>query len=287
MKERETPKILLTLFWIASALILVLFVGAADYLTGSEIGFSIFYLLPVMIATWYVGMPAGIVLAVISAIAWLLVDQQEHVYRHSAIPYWNMGVRFGFFLIVLIILSRLKSAYSREKALSRLDPLTGTLNGRAFQEQANAEIERARRYGHPFTVAYIDLDDFKTVNDRFGHNTGNIVLCTVAETASGNVRATDIVARLGGDEFVLLFPESGEESARTALDKISSLLSVSPEENGWPVTLSIGAVTFRKPPDSVDRMLKKADELMYAAKHDGKRRILHEVHGEGGRRAPE
>jgi len=285
VKERKTPKTLLTLFWIVSALILVLSVGTADYLTGSEIGFSIFYLLPVTIATWYVGMPAGIALAVISAIAWLLVDQQEHVYRHSAIPYWNMGVRFGFFLIVLIILSRLKSAYEREKTMSSLDPLTGALNGRAFQERANDEIERARRYGRPFTVAYIDLDNFKVVNDRFGHNTGNIVLRSVADTARGNVRATDIVARLGGDEFALLFPETGEESARMALDKISSLLSVSLEENGWPVTLSIGAVTFRKPPDSVDRMLLAADTLMYAAKHDGKNRILHEVHGKEERRA--
>lgn len=279
MKERETPKKLLTLFWIALALILVLVVGTADFLTGFEISFSIFYLLPVMLTTWYVGMPAGIVLAVISAIVWLLVDLEGHVYSHSAIPYWNMTVRFGFFLISLIILSRLKSAYEREKTLSTLDPLTGLLNSRAFQERANAEIERARRYSHPFTVAYIDLDNFKTVNDRFGHSTGNTVLRTVANTASGNVRATDIVARLGGDEFALLFPETGEDSARTALDKISSLVSVSLEKNGWPVTLSIGAVTFRKPPDSVDRMLKTADALMYAAKHDGKSRIRHEVHG--------
>lgn len=279
VERPETQKKFLKIFWIAGALIMVLAVGMADYLTGSEISFSIFYLLPVTLATWCVSRQAGIALAVISAITWLMLDLEGKVYSHPAIPYWNMLVRFGFFLIVLIILSRLKSAYERERVLSSLDSLTGLLNGRAFQERAHYEIERTRRFGHPFTVAYIDLDDFKAVNDRFGHSAGNTVLCTVADTARDNVRATDIVARLGGDEFALLFPETGEESAGTVLQKISSLISGSLEKNGWPVTLSIGAVTFRKPPDSVDRMLHTADALMYAVKHAGKGRILHEVHG--------
>jgi len=260
--------------------IVVIFIGFADYATGEEISISIFYLLPVAFTTWFAGRSTGIFFAALSAISWLAADLfGGHRYSHPAIPYWNMLVRFGFFFIILIVLSRLKAAYEYVKTLSRVDPLTGVLNGRAFQERANAEIERARRYGHPFTVAYIDLDNFKAVNDRFGHSTGNTVLCEVADTASGNLRATDIVARLGGDEFALLFPETGEESARAALSKLRDVVSGSMQANGWPVTLSIGAVTFRKPPDSVDRMLKTADELMYAAKHDGKSRIRHEVQG--------
>ncbi len=268
------------LFWMVTALILVCVVGAADYLTGPEISFSIFYLLPVVLATWYIGRQAGIAIGAISAITWLLLDLEGHLYSHPVIAYWNMLVRFGFFLIVLGILSRLRSAYEREKTLSTLDSLTGLLNGRAFQERANAEIERARRYGHPFTVAYVDLDDFKAVNDRFGHSVGNAVLCAIADAAGTYVRATDIAARLGGDEFAFLFPETGEESARTVLPMVSHRISDSLRKNGWPVTLSLGAITFRKPPDSVDRMLHAADVLMYAAKHAGKGKILHEVHGQ-------
>lgn len=266
--------------WFLAGIIVVLFIGLTDYATGEELSFSIFYLFPVAITTWFVGRNTGLFFAVISAGCWLAADLfGGHGYSHPAIPYWNMLVRFGFFLVILIILSRLKVAYEHVKTLSSVDPLTGVLNGRAFQERANAEIERARRYGHPFTVAYIDLDNFKVVNDRFGHSTGNTVLCTVADTVSGNLRATDIVARLGGDEFALLFPETGEESARAVLSKLRNMVSGSMQANGWPVTLSIGAVTFHKPPDSVDRMLKTADELMYAAKHDGKSQIRHEVHG--------
>lgn len=225
------------------------------------------------------GKNTGLFFATISAISWLAADLfGGHQYSHPAIPYWNMLVRFGFFLIILIILSRLKGTYETVKTLSNVDPLTGVLNGRTFQNQASAEIERARRYGHPFTVAYIDLDNFKAINDRFGHSTGNTVLCTVADTASRNLRATDIVARLGGDEFALLFPETGEDSARAVLSKLQDMVSGSMQANDWPVTLSIGAVTFHKPPGSVDQMLKTADELMYAVKHDGKSRIRHEVH---------
>ncbi|MGB7970710.1 MAG: GGDEF domain-containing protein [Candidatus Deferrimicrobiaceae bacterium] len=260
--------------------IVVFIIGLADYATGEEISISIFYLLPVAITTWFMGRNTGIYFAAISAVAWLTADLfGGHRYSHPAIPYWNMLVRFGFFLIILIVLSRLKDAYEHVKTLSSIDPLTGVLNGRAFQERANAELARARRYSHPFTVAYIDLDNFKAVNDRFGHSTGNTVLCTVADTASGNLRTTDIVARLGGDEFAILFPETGEESARAVLSKLRDTVSGSMQTNGWPITLSIGAVTFRKPPESVDRMLKTADALMYEAKRDGKSRIRHEIHG--------
>ncbi len=254
-------------------------IGLVDYATGDEITFAILYLLPVAGATWLMGRSAGVFFAVISAVSSLGADLfAGHRYSHPAIPYWNTFVRFGFFLTVVVILSRLQASYEREKALSTHDALTGVLNGRAFQERAGAEIERARRYGHPLTVAYIDLDDFKAVNDRFGHSTGNTVLRTVADAARRNVRATDTVARLGGDEFALLFPETGGESAGATLAKISSLISASLEKDGWPVGLSIGAVTFRTPPDSIDEMLHDADVLMYEAKRAGKGRIRHQVH---------
>lgn len=258
----------------------VLLIGVVDYASGREITLAILYLLPVAGATWLMGRGTGVFFAVISAVSSVAADLVAgHQYSHSAIPYWNMFVRFGFFLTVVVILSRLQSSYEREKALSTQDALTGVLNGRAFQERAAAEIERARRYGHPLTVAYIDLDDFKAVNDRFGHSTGNTVLCTVAEAALRNVRATDIVARLGGDEFALLLPETGEGSAEATLEKILSLICTSLEKDGWTVGLSIGAVTFRTPPDSIDEMLRRADVLLYEAKRAGKHRMRHEIQG--------
>lgn len=192
--------------WLAACALLVLLIGLADYITGSEISFSIFSLLPVSLVAWFVSIRAGILFALASAASWLLADLLAgHIHSHPAIPFWNMSVRLGFSLIVLGTLSRLKAAYEREKELSGIDPLTGVPNGRAFLEAARAEIDRVRRYGHPFTIAYIDLDSFKEVNDRFGHSTGDSLLRTVADAFRNNVRATDIVARLGGTSSPSLF----------------------------------------------------------------------------------
>ena len=123
---------------------------------------------------------------------------------------------------------------------------------------------------HPFTLAYIDLDNFKTVNDQLGHATGDQVLRTVVSSVKKNIRRTDIVARLGGDEFALLLPETNQESARVVLSKIQDGLLEEMRKNNWPVTFSIGVLTCRVAPPSTDALVSMADELMYSVKHDGK-----------------
>lgn len=267
-------------FLAASGTVVVILIGIADHLTGTEISFSLFYLLPIMLVTWYAGKTAGILIAAFSAISRLVAELTAgHQYSHTTIPYWNMTIRLGVFLIVLFILFRMKAAFEREKALSSVDSLTGAVNSRVFRELSNSEIDRSSRYGSLFTAAYIDLDNFKEVNDRFGHSAGDDLLRSVTEMLRKNMRATDIVARVGGDEFAILLPETGAESAGMALEKIRTLVADSLREKGWPVTLSIGAVTFLSPPDSVDSMIRQVDELMYSAKSGGKNRIRHEVYG--------
>jgi len=266
--------------WFLVGIIVVFLIGITDYVTGDELSFSIFYLLPVAITTWFVGRNTGIVFAVISAVCWLAADLLGgHRYSHPAIPYWNMTVRFGFFLIVLITIARLQSALERERILSGVDPLTGAANARAFRDRAHDEIDRSRRYGRSFTLAYLDLDNFKAVNDRFGHSAGDNLLRMVVDILRKNLRTTDVFARVGGDEFVLLLPETGQESARTVLYKLQEKVTCSLREAEWPVTMSMGAVIYLSPPDSVDAMIQQADTLMYQVKHSGKNRILHEVYG--------
>ena len=103
----------------------------------------------------------------------------------------------GVFLIVIFILSEAKHLFRRERELSREDFLTGLLNSRAFAEKLTSEITRVRRYRHQITIAYIDLDNFKQVNDRYGHHAGDLLLCAVANVLRGSVREVDAVARLG------------------------------------------------------------------------------------------
>jgi len=171
----------------------------------------------------------------------------------------------------------LKNGLEREKALARTDSLTQIANRRAFYELASTEINRAHRYKRPFTIVSMDLDNFKIVNDRFGHKIGDTLLCSVANTIQKNIRATDVVARLGGDEFTVLLPEIGAESARVVAHKLQKELLDTMQTNEWPVTFSMGVVTFNSAPATVDEMLKKADTLMYSAKQSGKNIIKQEV----------
>jgi hypothetical protein len=184
----------------ALAVMLVAALGIADHITGPEISISILYLAPVLLASWYVGRRAGVGLAVLSALTWLIADITSGAsYKQPAIRYWNAVSLFGFFLIVALMFSKLRGAFARERELSRLDFLTGVSNARAFSETAEMEKNRARRYSHPITVAYLDIDDFKQVNDRFGHPTGDALLVWVGKTLRENLRETDAVARVGGD----------------------------------------------------------------------------------------
>jgi diguanylate cyclase (GGDEF)-like protein len=165
----------------------------------------------------------------------------------------------------------------RAKELSREDPLTGALSRQGFIEVLEGESKRSRRYLHPLTVVYVDLDDFKLVNDRLGHEIGNSVLRVVARAMQSTLREVDFVARLGGDEFALLLPETAAENVRLVLDKLQTTLTEAMNPNDWWVTFSIGAVTFKNPLATAEEMIAKADELMYSAKLSGRNRIEHSV----------
>jgi diguanylate cyclase (GGDEF)-like protein len=154
-----------------------------------------------------------------------------------------------------------------------VDVLTQLYNRRAFAEMAEAEIERVARYGGRFTVAYLDLDDFKQINDRFGHETGDRVLVQTAQAIRKSLRVNDIVARLGGDEFIVLLPQTEPSDAEAVLRKLETQLSDVMKQGQWPVTVSIGAATFEKPPASVKQMVEVVDGLMYSAKASGKARL--------------
>jgi diguanylate cyclase (GGDEF)-like protein len=264
------------LFLITLGLLLVILVGATDYLTGVEISFGVFYLFPISLITWFVGRWTGILISGVSAITWFIANLQIP-YSHLFIYYWEGIVRLGFFLIFTYILSAFKNTVESEKKLARIDALTGVANVRFFYELANNEISRASRYKHPFTVAYTDIDNFKLINDRLGHSTGDSLLCLVAETIRDNIRENDLIARLGGDEFAILMPETKYESAQVVISRVQKSLLDIMQKNGWPVTFSIGVVTFTRPPDSVDDTVKKADELMFSAKNIGKNSTRHET----------
>jgi diguanylate cyclase (GGDEF)-like protein len=265
----------------AVSLTLVLLIGVADYFASPDISLLVLFLLPIFIAVWFVGKRAGIVVSILSGAVWTaIVLVTPHQYAHPSIPYWNVITKLGFLLIFAHILAALKKVLEHERELARTDHLTGVANRRYFFELADREIKRSRRHERPFSVAYMDIDDFKVVNDRFGHSTGDRLLQTITETIRSNVRDIDSVARLGGDEFVILMPETDGESADTVVGRINESLLQVVRKNLWPVTVSIGVATWTSAPQTVDEMLRKADMLMYSVKSSGKNRIEHEVFSE-------
>lgn len=267
---------------LLAVLALIAAVGVLDAVTGYEAAFSLFYVIPVLLATWSIGRWAGISTSTASAAIWAVADWWAgNEYSSAFVPVWNSVIRLSLFLVIVMLLSVLRRAIDRERALARRDTLTGAFNSRSFHELAQAEIDRFARYQHPFTLAYIDLDNFKDVNDRFGHAAGDQALCTVAGFIRKHSRKTDALARLGGDEFALLLPETGEDVARPAIAKLQKGLTEEMQRNGWQVTFSIGVLTCSSAPRTADDLISMADRLMYSVKNSGKNDATYSAYAAG------
>jgi diguanylate cyclase (GGDEF)-like protein len=264
------------------SLILIGVLGFIDYVTAPYISFQIFYLIPIALVIWFVDTRMAILPFVQSIILWFLDDiMGSRSYIHPFIPYWNLFAKIIFFAIFIYIISYLKLILDREKMLARIDYLTEIANKRYFYESAAKEINRANRYKYPFTVAYLDLDDFKRVNDLFGHGAGDNLLRLTAQALKNSVRVADTVARIGGDEFAILLPETDYESAQNVIQRVQREISSIMDKNSLPATLSIGMITCANPPCTLESLVMEADNLMYLAKREGKNKIRHEIYGKG------
>jgi diguanylate cyclase (GGDEF)-like protein len=251
-------------------------ISLLNYLSGQEISISIFYLIPIAISTWYCGHRAGIIFSILSAGIWFVADVMSNIYSNPFAPYMNGLFRLSLFLVTEGLINRTKIFVDIEKSLSRIDSLTGLLNFRGFAEQVEVLFDLAARHGRPLVLAYIDLDNFKKVNDDLGHSEGNIVLQVVGQLITASLRTTDVAGRLGGDEFAIVLPETDEGGAQIVVATLSTALLQAVKKHGWPITLSIGVISFDSPALSLDEALRIADSLMYQAKKRGKNNIIFE-----------
>jgi len=255
---------------------LVAAVALVDLWTGTELSLLPLYATPAAVAAWIVGARLGIAASVASAVALLVVDSIEHP-RHPGFAYWNALGAGALFAGLALALGRLRDVLQRERSAARVDELTGARTQRDFYEAVEMEIRRAERVPRPMTLAYIDIDDFRRFNETAGRDVGDQVLRRAAEALKKNTRVTDLVGRVGGDEFAVLLPETDADGAMAVLWKLRRRLQRAMDKRKWPVTFSIGAVTFTRAPRDAEDIVRHADRLVVTVKLEGKNQVRHET----------
>lgn len=274
LKIKKPNKYIVLLISILTVAIL----GITDYISGFEMSFSIFYLLPISFTILLSDFKLGIIISLLSAFSWYLADiSSGHIYNSLFTPIWNSVMRFGYFMIHTYFFSQFIKLYEKTKINSLTDSLTGIANTRYFMEFFEREIKKAKRTNLPFTLLYIDLDNFKYINDTYGHQVGDSLLKMIAKTVNGSIRPSDIFARLGGDEFAILLPESDYSESNNLIKRIKKTIETELKKNNWPITVSIGAITYKNFENTISEMIKQADDFMYKVKKDGKNNIEHSL----------
>jgi diguanylate cyclase (GGDEF)-like protein len=262
------------LFWTVVGITIIGLLGILDYATGNEFSLSLFYLIPVVLITWAVDYKTGLFMSFLSGLTLLGAEiAAGQIYSHPIFYLLNTLVRTSFLLVVVYLVAELQKSRKEEQLAARTDFITGAVNARYFNELLQMEISRIRRYPHPITLVYVDVDNFKLVNDLFGHKIGDEVLRCIASELKSQLRMTDTIARLGGDEFVLLLPSTRQPEARLVVSKVYANLIEKMRQRNWPVTFSMGAVTCEFSPYSAEQLVNMADELMYEVKNSTKNDI--------------
>lgn len=253
-------------------------IAVADYLTPPELNLTFLYVFVILLVCWNVGTRAGIVFAALSsAMQFITFSESMGLSLDPLYRYVALGNRAFTFLVVVGLTAPLRQLYEREQRTSRVDFLTNVLNRMALYELLSIELARNQRMGNPFSVAYLDCDNFKDINDRFGHEEGDLLLRAVARTIKRTLRITDAVARFGGDEFVVLLPDTGSDTALEIMGRLRTELDRLAAQGNWPVTFSIGLGVFNRPGLSPEDIVHRCDTLMYRVKNQRKNGLAWEL----------
>lgn len=257
------------------AAVLLACVGLLDWFSGAEIAASLGYLLPISLAAWGIGRVGVGAFGLLSAGIWLGIDLATHADELTpALEVVNLVVLTVAFQLFGQLLATLREQLDQERRLARTDPLTDLHNRRAFWSATAREVARGRRQGTPFSLAYIDVDGFKGVNDAFGHHAGDELLRRIALALQEDLRELDMVARLGGDEFVILLPGADDAGAGRVITRLQKRLLKAAWRQPFDIDFSIGVLTVLAASASVEAIVARADALMYQVKKSGRGLVL-------------
>ncbi len=244
----------------------------ADTRVSTDIRLGMFYLVPVLVATWYEGALWGGLCVTATVVLRMTLEVAQ-----AGTPLALAAVHQSTFVVVAgITMFGFRHMRRTQDELERMathDHLTGTLNAGAFSQRLSDELRRLRRYPGPGALLYLDLDNFKGLNDAHGHQAGDAVLRLAAGALRRTVREVDVVGRLGGDEFAVLMPATDGVVAAAAARRLGD--GVRAAFDGEPsVTASIGVVSFGATEATADDLLRRADQAMYQAKRNGKDQVV-------------
>lgn len=240
---------------------------AIDAMAPRELSILGVYLVPIVIVAWCFPDPSSWVIETLACFGICTIEEvTSPAYASTSLLAVSVLFRGLFFAAVAIATHEVKRAHRVLELRSERDPLTGLLNRRGFEKAARVEIDRARRHDRPIALAFLDIDDFKRINDQKGHAAGDRILQLVGTTLTGG-RKFDLVARIGGDEFVILMPETSERGAQIAVERIRRSFHASTRSLGVRTGFTTGVAAFSRAPRHVDTLLAAADRLLF----DGKR----------------
>jgi diguanylate cyclase (GGDEF)-like protein len=267
----------------AATALAVLLIGWIDYATGPDIGLSLLYLVPVALAGWYGGLTVAIFVGTFAGTVWLAADLAwRDTDTAVAISFWNAFTRYVIYVSEGMLLAlvhrdreKLRRMAAHQASLARTDVHTRLPNARAFLEVVEEELELARENGDPVCVAYLDLDNFKQINDSFGHAVGDEVLQRVAFALQRSIRGHDVAARVGGDEFAVLLRGVEPEVAQKVGERIAARVrEIGANYAEAALGATLGLAYFRAVPENAATLMRAADGAMYAGKIGGKGRVV-------------
>ncbi|CAK0755371.1 membrane hypothetical protein [Gammaproteobacteria bacterium] len=280
-KLNKTNKNIIVLF----GLFLVYIIWAIDFISSSYLSLSLLYIIPIYIVTLYNSYLSGIIFSILCSTSWLynyihdINVKHEHTYIYYAT---NFIAKSSVFIIIIVLINNQRKLTEKLVELTRIDTLTGAITLGYFNDLLGNEIKRSKRYGSVFSIAYIDIDNFKLVNDKFGHSFGDTVLSTFVNVIKGTIRETDVIARVGGDEFIILLPETDEDKSYAILTEILDCFTEEMDKISCHfATLSIGVLTCRESLSSPIELKNIADSIMYSVKRKGKNAIELSTYREG------
>lgn len=221
-------------------------------------------------------------LAAYSAISIAFIVLTPSYIRDIRISEYYAGIVYISLVLLITSMASFKSNYYNRKQyiyreelllLSNTDPLTGIFNRAKLNEELENLIDYSKRYKTPFSFIILDIDNFKYINDTYGHMAGDEVIKDTVNTISGSIRKTDVFARWGGEEFVLLLPNTDRYQSIELTERLKQIIEDNRLEQVGDITCSFGLATFEES-DSADTLMSRADKFLYVAKREGKNRIV-------------